>query len=77
MAIRYVPERELLSRLQMDRRRLSWFEEAFGEQMRILCRQGSGGREWAEDTLALLDGLSSMLDAGATPEQIKAWFGLP
>lgn len=76
MAIRYVPERELLNRLQIDSQRLSWFEEAFGEQMRLLCRQGSSGREWAEDTLALLDGLSNMLDAGATPDQIKSWFGL-
>lgn len=76
MAIRYMPERELLSRLQIDSQRLSWFEEAFGEQMRVLCRQGNSGREWAEDTLALLDGLSNMLEAGATPEQIKSWFGL-
>jgi hypothetical protein len=77
MAIRYMPERELLSRLQIDSHRLSWFEEAFREQMRQLCRQGSAGREWAEETLALLGGLSNMLEAGATPEQIKSWFGLP
>lgn len=76
MAIRYLPERELLNRLKMDTHRLTWFEEAFGEQMRLLCRQGAGGREWAEDTLALLDGLSNMIEAGATPEQIKTWFGL-
>lgn len=76
MAIRYLPERELLIRLQIDNQRLNWFEESFGEQMRLLCRQGNGGREWAEDTLALLDGLSNMLEAGATPEQIKSWFGL-
>jgi hypothetical protein len=77
MAIHYLPEREILVRLQIDRGRLQWFEQVFREQMRVLVRQGAHEREWAEDTLSLLTGLSSMLDAGATPEQIKAWFGLP
>ena len=56
---------------------LAWFEEQFREQMRLLSRRGEHGKTmYRADVLRLLSGLSAMCAQGATPDQIKGWFGL-
>lgn len=73
----WLTEGELLERVGLSRAELRWFEEQFGEQMRFLIRrQGEGQNTYNPDAVALLRGLSAMVSQGATPEQIKGWFGL-
>lgn len=73
----WLTERELLERVGVSREELRWFEEHFREQMRYLTRrEGEGPLSYAPETVALLQGLSAMIAQGATPDQIKGWFGL-
>jgi hypothetical protein len=45
--------------------------------MRCLSEAGADGQvRYAPDAVPLLRSLSAMVAQGATPEQIKAWFGL-
>jgi len=56
---------------------LAWFEEQFREQMRLLSRRNEAGKIiYRSDVLRLLTGLAAMCAQGATPDQIKGWFGL-
>lgn len=73
----WLTEQELLERVGLSRAELRWFEEHFREQMRFLIRrEGAGTVTYAPDAVAMLQGLSAMIAQGATPDQIKGWFGL-
>lgn len=73
----WLTEEELLEQVDLNQAELRWFEEQFREQMRFLIRrEGNGPAAYAPDTVAMLRGLSAMVAQGATPDQIKGWFGL-
>lgn len=73
----WLSEGELLEQVGLSRMELRWFEEQFREQMRFLIRrEGVGPATYNPDAVALLRGLSAMVSQGATPDQIKGWFGL-
>lgn len=73
----WLSEQELVNLVGISKAELRWFEEQFREQMRLLTRREVGGAaRYAPDSVALLRGLSAMIGQGATPEQIKGWFGL-
>lgn len=71
-------EREVVAvRAGVSLTELTWFEEQFREQMRLLSRRDQSGKVvYQSDVLRLLTGLSAMCAQGATPDQIKGWFGL-
>lgn len=74
---RWLTEGELLGSVGISRSELRWFSAQFHEQMRLLTRRDQEeGLLFHGDAVALLRGLSAMVAQGATPEQIKAWFGL-
>lgn len=73
----WLTEEELLTQVGLSRAELRWFEEQFREQMRFLIRrEGEGPVTYNPDAVAMLRGLAAMVGQGATPEQIKGWFGL-
>lgn len=73
----WLTERQLLDKVGITRAELRWYTEQFSAQMRCLAAaQPDGGVHYAPDAVALLRGLSSMVAQGASPEQIKTWFGL-
>lgn len=73
----WLTEAELLDQVGLSRTELRWFSEQFREQMRFLVRkEGAEPEVYNPDAVALLRGLSAMVSQGATPEQIKGWFGL-
>lgn len=73
----WLTEQELLERAGLSQPELRWFEEQFREQMRFLIRrEGAGAVTYAPDAVAMLQGLAAMIAQGATPDQIKGWFGL-
>ncbi|MFZ5814132.1 MAG: hypothetical protein ACOY93_02345 [Bacillota bacterium] len=73
----WLTEQELLEQVGIEQAELRWLEEQFREQIRFLQRrEGEGPLLYAPDAVALLRGLSTMTSQGATPEQIKGWFGL-
>lgn len=77
MAVSWLRREELAAALDMSGEELRWFEEQFHEQVRLLTRTGDDGAVvYSGDALRLLQGVASMCAQGATPEQIKGWFGL-
>jgi len=77
MAAQWMKRDELAVALDMTGEELLWYEEQFREQIRLLTRPGEdGGVVYSSDALRLLQGVSAMCAHGATPEQIKGWFGL-
>jgi hypothetical protein len=73
----WLTERELLAQAGISAAELRWFSERFAAQMRCLTAPGPGGEvRYAPDTVLLLRNLSAMVAQGATPEQIRTWFGL-
>lgn len=68
---------ELLARVGLTPEDLDWFHLHFQEQMRLLTSKGFDGRtRYARETVLLLSSLSAMRAQGATPDQIKGWFGM-
>jgi hypothetical protein len=75
--VSWLTEEELLEQVGFSLPELRWFEEQFREQMRFLIRREENGcATYNPDAVALLRGLSAMVGQGATPAQIKGWFGL-
>ncbi|WP_374711691.1 hypothetical protein [Symbiobacterium terraclitae] len=73
----WLSERELLDQAGLSEAELRWFSDRFAAQMRCLTARGPGGEvRYAPDTVLLLRNLSAMVAQGATPEQIRTWFGL-
>jgi len=73
----WLTERQLLDRVGLSPAELRWYGEQFSAQMRCLeAAQPDGGVRYAPDAVALLRGLSAMVAQGASPDQIKTWFGL-
>lgn len=73
----WISESELLELVGCSRAELRWLEGQFQEQMRLLTRREPGGSvRYAPDAVAFLRGLHAMVMQGATPAQIKGWFGL-
>ena len=73
----WLTEGELLEQAGLSRDELRWFRERFAAQMAYLTRTGPLGEPWyAPDAVVLLRSLAAMVAQGATPEQIKAWYGL-
>lgn len=73
----WLSERELLDQAGLNPAELRWFTERFAAQMRCLTVRGPDGEaRYAPDTVPLLRNLSAMVAQGATPEQIRTWFGL-
>lgn len=74
---RWLTERELLEQAGISPAELRWFGDRFDAQMAVLTRRGPDGRpRYAPDAVVLLRSLATMVARGATPEQIKAWYGL-
>lgn len=76
MSMAWIKSEELLRLVAMSEADLVWYREQFREQFRVLCRQEEGQELFAHDAVNLLRSLSAMRAHGATPEQIKGWFGL-
>ncbi|MFO7273810.1 MAG: hypothetical protein LOD90_05945 [Symbiobacteriaceae bacterium] len=74
---RWLTEGELLRQSGLSPAELRWFRDRFAAQMAVLTRRGPEGEpRYAHDAVALLRSLAAMTARGATPEQIKAWYGL-
>lgn len=74
---RWLTERELLEQAGLSPSELRWFGDRFAAQMAVLTRLGPGSEpRYAPDAVVLLRSLAAMVARGATPEQIKAWYGL-
>lgn len=72
----WLSEAELLAQVGIDQAEFRFLAEAFREQMRYLVRQEGGVVTYNPDAVAMLRGLATMIAQGASPEQIKGWFGL-
>lgn len=73
----WLTEGQLLESVGLTRAELHWYAAQFSAQMRCLVSaQPDGGVRYAPDAVPLLRGLSAMVAQGASPEQIKTWFGL-
>ncbi len=74
---RWLTEPELLEQTGLTRAELRWFRERFAAQMGCLTRRDPRGEpRYAPDAVVLLRSLAALVARGATPEQIKAWYGL-
>jgi|GEM_PF-2557048 len=76
MQTSWLSEAELLEQVGLSTDELRWYEEQFAQQMRYLKRAEGVSTWYNPDAVAMLRGLSTMVSQGATPEQIKGWFGL-
>lgn len=74
--VSWLSESELLAQAGIDQAEFRFLSEAFREQMRYLVRQEGGVISYNSDAVAMLRGLATMIAQGASPEQIKGWFGL-
>lgn len=73
----WVSESEVLELVGCSRAELRWLEGQFQGQMRLLTRrEPDGSLRYSPDAVAFLRGLHAMVAQGATPAQIKGWFGL-
>lgn len=75
--MQWLTERQLLEQAGLSPAQLRWFRERFPAQLKCLTRRGPlGEARYAPDAVVLLRSLAAMVARGATPEQIKAWYGL-
>jgi len=72
----WLSEEELLAEVGLSAAELRWFQARFATQMRCLTVRGPRGEvRYAPDAVPLLRNLAAMVAQGATPEQIRTWFG--
>ncbi len=76
MAEVWLSEADLLEEVGLSLDEFRWYAEQFAQQMRYLVREEEGVVRYSPDAVPMLRGLSTMVSQGATPEQIKGWFGL-
>ncbi len=77
MSAKWLAQEDLLAQVGITAQELRYFQEQFQEQMKVLTQKGDDGApRFLPDAVLLLRCLSAMKAQGATPEQIKGWFGL-
>lgn len=68
---------QLLAEVGITAAELRYFQNHFAAQLRALTtRETDGTLRFSREAILLLRSLSAMRAQGATPAQIKGWFGL-